>query len=466
MESIIAPFYNALDGLNSKEIHSFHALPLNFGHILPSLYFKNEFKKFYTTDFLSFETTVTESWLDNPLSPKGPLYLAEKCTSEVFGVDKSFFITSGTSVANQIVLDAILENGDNILVERNVHKSIHFSLSNFNLNICYVEPQYSDANSERTYSNFEKMIQDFSTAFDNNQPFKVVILNASTYEGVINDIPLIINKLAEINPNFTILIDEAWFAFAKFNDVFSKFSVFSCINKLKINYPNIKIIITQSFHKSLPSLRQASVIHVSANDEIIKKINESKFKILTTSPSYPIIASIDLACAEMRINGKNLINKALTKVEEIIKYIRNLHNLSINLEQNLEYWKIDALKLSVNFSMTNKSVQEVKDIFIRNNLFVSRFSKNSFLLNFHIGVSESAIILLKAALSEIDDCTVTRESEIPNKISTEYIIPYPPGVPIILPGDQITPSKLQEIQDLKNNGIEIFRIQRKEDINA
>ncbi|GAB2024593.1 hypothetical protein OfM1_06640 [Lactovum odontotermitis] len=420
----------------------------------------------YEKDFLKFEITLDEAWIDSPLFPQSVLKEAENQTSDIFEADKSFYITSGTSVSNQIVLDAILEDDDRVLVEKSAHKSIHFALNQRNLDIHYIGMQYSDKQSGRKFSNFEKMMNDFKTAFEQGSPFKKVILNASSYEGVINNIPYIIEKLIEIDSDITILIDEAWFAFAKFHKEFSKYSILSYANSLRSKYPDLNIVVTQSLHKSLPCLRQSSIIHVIGSEEIIRKVAEAKFKIHTTSPSYSILASIDLACAEMCQNGEFLVSEAYRRAKKTKNIIGKLQNLSVNADIKQSFWITDPLKISVNFQSTKKTAAQIKELFKKHHLFVNRFTESSFLLNFHIGVNDEALTALEAALIEINHRASQTTANHHQKISDEYIVPYPPGVPLIFPGDVVSGAKIEEMKKLESNGVQLFHIRKKERIHA
>ncbi|WP_407350785.1 hypothetical protein VNN41_03340 [Lactococcus garvieae] len=449
------PFFDKISSYCKDNIYSFHALPLAFGHIFPKLALEEKFRQMYCQDFLKYENTLGSEWVDNPIFPDKCLAKSETQVAEIFDVDRSLFITSGTSNSNQIVIDALIEEGDRVLIAKDAHKSIHFSLESKNSNVKCVIPQFIDNQSGRQYINFEKMLEDFKREHESGKIYKAVVINGSSYEGVIYNLPVIAKCLAEINPKLTIIVDEAWMAFAKFHSTFSEQSILSIAHSLKLKYPELTIVCTQSLHKSLPSMRQASIIHIVGNDEAINKINIFKFKIHTTSPSYSILSSIELSLSEMSINGEKLISEALENALDMEYFIGKLKTLSINYERQQSYWMIDPLKLSVNFSFTGKNVSEVKKILKKNKVFVNRFTQESFLLNFHIGVTNEAIKKLKLALLELENNTPTIEVE---NISDEYVIPYPPGTPILVPGDKISKSLEQEILRLENSGIRVIHV--------
>ncbi|AKJ30811.1 ornithine decarboxylase [Caldimonas brevitalea] len=114
----------------------------------------------------------------------------------------------------------------------------------------------------------------------------------------------------------------------------------------------------------------------------------------------------------------------------------------------------DPTKIPLNTERLAISTEEIKDyLFLHHGIYVNRITEKSMLLNFHIGITKEATVALLAALSDL----LHQEGMSAQAVtSTDYIIPYPPGVPLIVPGDQITAETHREIDNIRKRGILVF----------
>lgn len=450
------PFTDRLLEYSKKEITSFHALPLNSGNGLYKSKLKEHYECLFGKEYLANEVTYGNGWIDNPIFPTDVLKESQEITAKTFHTDLTMYITSGTTVANQIAIFSTINHGDRVLVDRHTHQSIHFSLSLTGAKIQYSTFVSEEESSGRQFINYDSLIHEFQSAFSKGNPFKVVILNASTYEGVINNSMSIIEKILDISEDVTFIVDEAWIAYAAFNDETKKYSILSSINEKRSSYPKLRLICTQSPHKSLNALRQTSYLHVIGDSKLITSVSDIKYKIHTTSPSYPMLSSLELAREDMVINGNDRIQESLNLVKLFRSHMEKYSNLSISSKiPKGDFWALDPLRLSVNFKNTNLDVNDVKIIFQKHDLYISRFTQDSFLLNFHLGINENNIDRLKNALKELNN---THRSYITNSTSNEYVIPYPPGVPVLVPGEIITRKIIKKINMLENCKTKIMKI--------
>src|SRR5215469_15334834 len=253
--------------------------------------------------------------LGDLLVHEGPALQAQKEAAAIFGAEKTYFALNGTSSSNKIVLSALVAQGDLVLFDRNNHKAAHhgalfiggaipvFLETDRNAH-GLIGPIYHEALDEKCIRNKIRnhpLITD-KEAWRRERPFRVAVIQQCTYDGTIYDARMIVNKIGPLCDY--ILFDEAWGGFMKFHPLFAgRFAM--GLNDLGPNGPGI--IATQSTHKQLASFSQASQIHVK--DRHIKgqrrrvehrRFNEFFMLHASTSPFYPLFASLDVGAQMMK----------------------------------------------------------------------------------------------------------------------------------------------------------------------
>jgi ornithine decarboxylase len=253
--------------------------------------------------------------LGDLLVHEGPALQAQKEAAAIFGAEKTYFVLNGTSSSNKIVLSALVAEGDLVLFDRNNHKAAHhgalfiggaipvFLETDRNAH-GLIGPIYHEALDEKCIRNKVRnhpLITD-KEAWRRERPFRVAVIQQCTYDGTIYDAKMIVDKIGHLCDY--ILFDEAWGGFMKFHPLFAgRFAM--GLNHLGPNGPGI--IATQSTHKQLASFSQASQIHVK--DRHIKgqrrriehrRFNEFFMLHASTSPFYPLFASLDVGAQMMK----------------------------------------------------------------------------------------------------------------------------------------------------------------------
>jgi ornithine decarboxylase len=253
--------------------------------------------------------------LGDLLVHEGPALQAQKEAASIFGAEKTYFVLNGTSSSNKIVLSALVAQGDLVLFDRNNHKAAHhgalfiggaipvFLETDRNAH-GLIGPIYHEALDEtriREKIRDHPLITD-KQAWRRERPFRVAVIEQCTYDGTIYDAKMIVDKIGHLCDY--ILFDEAWAGFMKFHPLFAgRFAM--GLNNLDPNQPGI--IATQSTHKQLASFSQASQIHVK--DRHIKgqrrrvehrRFNEFFLLHASTSPFYPLFASLDVGAQMMK----------------------------------------------------------------------------------------------------------------------------------------------------------------------
>lgn len=291
--------------------------------------------------------------------------------------------------------------------------------------------------------------------------YSLIILNAHSYDGILYDIPGVIKYLLENKVETRrFIIDEAWGATNYFHSELANFAA-TAARHLTQEYPGLNIVSTQSAHKSMSCLRQASMIHHCGDNVTGESLNLARFRLHTTSPSYPILASLDLGRAQMQLEGHELLIKSAALARRFSDELESLDHSERIYENSMllpttpfSYVKLDSNKVSVNVTQLGVNTADIRDrILNRFGIYINRITDSSLLLNFHIGITEKCVDRLILALRDI----IAMSNIVPELTkSKNFIIPYPPGVPIVVPGEEITLHTQEQIKIILRTGAEVF----------
>jgi ornithine decarboxylase len=276
--------------------------------------------------------------LGDLLVHEGPALKAQKEAAKIFGAERTYFVLNGTSASNKIVLAALVAEDDLVLFDRNNHKAAHHGALIMSRGTpifletdrnCYgligpIDYEAFDETKIREKIRNHPLVAD-KDAWKKPRPFRVAVIQQCSYDGTINNAEMIVEKLGPLCDY--ILFDEAWAGFMKFHPIFKgRFGM--GLDKLGPDAPGI--IATQSTHKQLASFSQASQIHVK--DSHIKgqrrrvehrRFNESFMQHASTSPFYPLFASLDVGAQMMKgKSGEVLWDDTIRLGIEIRKKLR------------------------------------------------------------------------------------------------------------------------------------------------
>ncbi|AIR65299.1 lysine decarboxylase LdcC [Cedecea neteri] len=302
------------------------------GHMAGTAYQKSPvgclFYDFFGGNTLKADVSISVTELGSLLDHTGPHLEAEEYIARTFGAEQSYMVTNGTSTSNKIVGMYAAPSGSTILVDRNCHKSLTHLLMMTNLVPIWLKPTRNALGilggipqREFTRKNIEKKIAETPNA---QWPVHAVITN-STYDGLLYNTDFIKKTLDVPSIHF----DSAWVPYTNFHPIYQGKSGMS-----GDRVPGKIIYETQSTHKLLAAFSQASLIHIKGDyDE--ETFNEAYMMHTTTSPSYPLVASIETAAAMLRGNtGKRLINRS---VERALHFRREVQRL----REESEDWFFD-----------------------------------------------------------------------------------------------------------------------------
>ncbi len=339
------PFFSALKEYSQKPTGVFHAMPISRGNSVFKSKWIKDFGEFYGRNMFLAETSSTTGGMDSLLQPTGPLKKAQEMASEAYGSLRTFFVTNGTSTANKIVLQALVEPGDLVLIDRDCHKSHHYGLV---LSGAY--PVYLDSYPIEKYSMYgavplEQILEKLRVlkAAGRLDKVKMLLLTNCTFDGMVYNVQRVMERVLAIKPDMVFLWDEAWFAFAGFTYTYKQRTGMYSAKKLHARYQSaaykkeyqqhikhlkageepslpdpdqvkIRVYATQSTHKTMSSFRQGSMVHIW--DEEFRKKSENTFleaymTHTSTSPNYQMLASLDVGRRQAQFEGYEMVERSI-----------------------------------------------------------------------------------------------------------------------------------------------------------
>jgi ornithine decarboxylase len=253
--------------------------------------------------------------LGDLLTHEGPALQAQMEAAAIFGAEKTYFVLNGTSSSNKIVLTNLVAEGDLVLFDRNNHKAAHQGAllmgggvpiylsadrNAYGL-IGPIRPEDLEEKTIRERIRLNPLVQD-KDAWRRERPFRVAVIEQCTYDGTIYDAQRIFERIGHLCDY--IMFDEAWAGFMKFHPLYERRFAMGLTG---LNETSPGVVATQSAHKQLASFSQASQIHI--RDRHIKgqrrrvehrRFNEGFMQYASTSPFYPLFASLDVGAQMMK----------------------------------------------------------------------------------------------------------------------------------------------------------------------
>jgi arginine decarboxylase len=406
--------------------------------------------------------------LDSLMEPKGVIAEAQHMAAKAFGARRTFFATNGTSTANKVIFQTLLAPGEKLLLDRNCHKSVHHGVV-----LSGAHPVYLDSALNGKYGLYGPVPKKTLLKEIKRHPdAQALILTSCTYDGLRYDLAPIVE--AAHKHGIKVIIDEAWYGFARFHPAFRPTAL-----EAGADYA------TQSTHKVLSAFSQASMIHV--NDPGFREhLFRENFNMHTsTSPQYGLIASLDVARKQAVMEGFKLLSRTL----ELAKEVRHLVNSTkvfrvLELDDLLpeqvrnDGIQLDPTKVTIDISGCGYTVEDLqRQLFERYNIQVEKSTFNTLTLLLTIGTTRSKVSRLYDALMRIaregrHPRRLVQTPEIPGFTKLRYlprdayycggelvpvfddrervnrklagrtcadqIVPYPPGIPVLVPGQAIT----------------------------
>ncbi|MFZ5597536.1 MAG: Orn/Lys/Arg decarboxylase N-terminal domain-containing protein [Bacillota bacterium] len=344
LDSLLPPFFRALVKYAGEYKYAWHTP----GHMGGTAYLKSPtgrvFHSFYGENVFRSDLSVSVPELGSLLEHTLVINEAEANASRIFGADRTYFVTNGTSTSNKIVLQGTVNRGDIVLVDRNCHKSVMHAVILTGAIPIYLGPTRNKYGiigplsiEELSAGAIKKKMAE--SPFISRPPGKVklTVITNSTYDGICHNVKIIMERLKQNGTGLTenFLFDEAWFAHAAFNPIYRQRHA-ACRGE-KDSAFNL-VFATQSTHKLLAAFSQASMIHVvdQRGDFCHDRFNEAFMMHSSTSPQYGIIASLDVA-AKMMEGGFGL-SATQSAIEEAIIFRKKMSQTGRELKESGDWW--------------------------------------------------------------------------------------------------------------------------------
>jgi arginine decarboxylase len=326
-ERLLPPFFGELVRFSEDFEYSWHTP----GHAGGTAFRKSPagriFHEFFGEQLFRSDLSISVGELGSLLDHSGPVGEAERYAAKVFGADMTYFVTNGTSTANKIVYFGRVTKDDIVLVDRNCHKSAEHALTMTHSVAVYLVPtrnRYGIIGPIPPEEMTGKAIRAKVAAcaltknLPDKKPVHAVITN-STYDGLCYhaaDVEALLGTSVD-----SIHFDEAWYAYARFNPIYrDRFAMRD--GAMDHNGPTV--FATQSTHKLLAALSQASMIHIRNGRVPVdhNRFNEGFMMHSSTSPLYTIIASLDVSSKMMDgASGRQLTTES---IEEACRFRRTM----------------------------------------------------------------------------------------------------------------------------------------------
>ena len=399
--------------------------------------------------------------LDDYHHPEESIAQAEKLLAEAYHSSKSFFLVNGSTVGNLAMIYATCKRNDKIIVQRNAHKSIFHGLELVGAKAVFVAPIWD----EGTNTAGAVSAATLQEALQLHPDAKAVVLTYPTYYGVAGkELELQIKMCHELG--IPVLVDEAHGAHFIASRLFPPSAI-----QLGAD------VVVQSAHKTLPAMTMASFLHVNSELINVEKVNHYLRMLQSSSPSYLLLASLD--------DARDYIDGYLESDAAYLKDKRNQWIEALRSIQPLQVVEVDdPLKLLLRFpgfsGFQLKEVLEQRGVYVEladpyQVLFVLPLLKHGQTYPFaeaRIRIKEAILSLRKKeghtiqTVSPINEYTTVSTPEysydeleqiekewVPymraiGRISANMLIPYPPGIPLFLPGEKITVAKLSQLEEL------------------
>lgn len=451
------PIFDALKAKIKKNYISFHTP----GH-------KGRNALIDWSQYIPIMDTTEIEGMDNLLDPQGIIKESQDLASKVYNTKATYYSVNGSTGSIYISLSTITKPGDKVLIQRNCHKAVYNGIILNRLQSVYINPHYNQKYNLTTGIDLIELEEKLKDHGD----IKAVVITYPDYYGICSDI----ESMAKIVHKYdvTLMVDEAHGSHFNFSSSLPKSSI-----ELGAD------IVVQSIHKTLPSFTQTSLIHVCSDRINLDRLRKNYQLYTTTSPSYLFILSCEAAIAYMDKNRQSL-DENIKLVKNLIKRLQSIKGINVFTtdKEDSTISNKDITKMLFNiYGYTGKELLEKLhsefhiDMEMADPYYVLALST---IMN-----DEKDFNKLYRAVEKLGKSTSNKRpqitiSQLPEpeirhdpyvayhmdlekiklknsmgRTSASTIIPYPPGVPLIVPGEVITSEIIAYISQLKDLNIEI-----------
>lgn len=395
--------------------------------------------------------------------------------AQLYHAEHTHYLINGSTSGLLVSIAACTKKGDTVLVARNCHKAVYHAIFLNELVPIYLYPEVDEEYGIHKGITPEQVKKEL----EENTDIKMVLLTSPTYEGIVSDIREIASVVHSYN--IPLIVDEAHGAHLGFSKDFPENSV-TCGADLVIH----------SVHKTLPAFTQTALLHSNGS-----LVNYDKIKMYlqiyqTSSPSYVLMSGISNCIRIIKEQGRQLFEEYYENLREFYEACNKLkhievyqpikfqeekrpfaydpskiliftHHSSINgvelYEMLLNRYRIQCEMVSKNYVLAMTSLADTKEGFNRLLEALLDIDRNISRENKQAQTSLFYVTDLRLALTPYEAYNLRKESinldESIGNIAAEYIYLYPPGIPLVVPGEEITKEIISRIKEYKKAGLHI-----------
>ena len=462
-----APLFESIKEYISKDMSDYHTPGHKQGKGITK-----EFLDLVGVNIFRMDLTEIPN-IDNLYTAETVIKESQELAAEAYGSDHCFFLVNGSTVGNNVMIMTVCGPGDKIIIPRNIHKSVISAIILSGAIPIYVPSIWDEELGMSHGINLELLEQ----ALIENPDVKAVMVVNPTYYGTTVDIQHVVDLVHKYD--VAILVDEAHGPHFRFHEDLPMSAVEAGAD-----------MVIQSTHKILCSLSQSSWLHIRDGRINVKRAKSFLQILQSTSPSYILLTSLDVARKQMVTEGRELLEKTIQLAEYARKELNKIEGVKCFGKEKvgtLGIHSYDPTKLVIDFTGVGISgfkaldimnfthniqsematvynvlelvtvandkrdldrlIESAKDIAYNGN-----YTKD---LDVH---SKVPIIPIKPkiVISPRDAFYAEKENvlfeESLGRISTEIVSPYPPGIPILAPGEEITAETIEYLKIMKEFG--------------
>ncbi|MDP4180012.1 MAG: aminotransferase class I/II-fold pyridoxal phosphate-dependent enzyme [Bacillota bacterium] len=453
------PLFDAVRKYVEDKVVQFHVPGHKQGRGIP------EFCEFVGERVLQMDANGMED-LDFANNPTSVIYEAERLMANIFGAQNAYFLVNGTTAGVQAMIMSACEPGDKIILPRNAHKSTIGGIILSGAMPIYIQPEINEKIGIAMGITEESL----KKAIKENPHAKAVFLINPTYYGIASDLKSVV-RIAHRN-NMAVLVDEAHGAHMSFHDDFP-------LTAMEVGAD----MSAASMHKTAGSMTQSSVLLLRSNVISPDRVKQVLNLTHTTSSSYVLMTSLDIARKQLAAKGSDLLEETLylaRLAREEINKIDGLYAFGKELVGAPGCNDFDETKLGINVAGIGLTgYQMEKKLRKEYNIQVEMSDLYNILAILTIGDRKEDLEILVNALKDIAQKQGAREYRattiVPNnpklivsprdafysdkkvvalensigEISGEMVMAYPPGIPVICMGERISQEIIDYIKLLK-----------------
>lgn len=452
------PLYTGLCEMAKQKPVSLHVPGHKYGALFP------ERAKQYYQDILKIDATEITG-MDDLHAPTGMIKEAESLAAELFDVSRSFFLVGGSTAGNLAMILSTCGRDDVVLVQRNSHKSIMNGLELAGAHPVFISPIY-DIDLERYTHPSTAALKRAIVAYPEA---KALILTYPDYFGCTYDLEEVI-QLSQA-AGIPVLVDEAHGVHFPLNEIFPK-------SALEYGAD----VVVHSVHKMAPAMTMGSILHMQS--ELISEARVAYYlqMIQSSSPSYPLMASLDLARYYLAQLSDIDYEQILHMAQEVREIFAGLECAQV-LPQGRE---TDPLKVTLHIE-SGYQTADVVQFLEESNVYIELSTDRQILVVLGLGSFiereklEKAVKTVNERLKIIGNHATIEETELftdeviqlalsyeqmnrlnveekslsdsVGHIAAEAVIPYPPGIPLILKGEEIKQGQIKQLEYLLSQNV-------------